>query len=90
MTDWYSWAEKQVIPGLWGRLPEHPEEYQAAMLQATAAKIALEPNTESPGPCSEMWCKGMINMMIQTRPEIESEVVVVSIFSSFHFHQNHD
>ncbi|KAG2083389.1 uncharacterized protein F5147DRAFT_776337 [Suillus discolor] len=74
--DWYSWAEKQVVPGLWGRLPEHPEEYQAAMLQAIIAQIALEPHTESPGPCSEMWCKGMIDMMIQTRLEIESEVAV--------------
>jgi hypothetical protein len=64
-TDWYDWTRRQEIPGLWGKLPEDPAEYQAAMYQAAVAKIALEPNTESPGPCSDMWCNGMIKTMIQ-------------------------
>ncbi|KAG2140458.1 hypothetical protein BD769DRAFT_1384184 [Suillus cothurnatus] len=64
--NWYSWANNQEIPGLWGRLPEHSAEYQTAVLEAIQAKIALEPNMESSGSCSEMWCKGIINMMTQT------------------------
>ncbi|KAG1771557.1 hypothetical protein EV702DRAFT_1048912 [Suillus placidus] len=71
MKDWHSWADKQEIPGLWGRLPDHPAEYQTAMFEATKAKIALEPIMESSGECSEMWCKGIINMMVQIRQEIK-------------------
>jgi hypothetical protein len=66
VKDWYSWANNQEIPRLWGRLPEHSAEYQTAVLEAIQAKIALEPNMESSGSCSEMWCKGIINMMTQT------------------------
>ncbi|KAG2335315.1 hypothetical protein BDR05DRAFT_1038906, partial [Suillus weaverae] len=71
LKDWHSWADKQEIPGLWGRLPDHPAEYQTAMFEATRARIALEPIMESPGECSEMWCKGIINMMVQIRQEIK-------------------
>ncbi|KAG2362882.1 hypothetical protein BDR07DRAFT_1484234 [Suillus spraguei] len=71
--NWHDWAKKQEIPGLWGRLPDHPTEYQTAMFEAIRAKIALEPNTESSGPCSEMWCKGIINMMCKIRQEIQDE-----------------
>lgn len=79
MIDWRSWANKQEIPGLWGRLPEHSAEYQEAMFDATRAKIALEPNTESSGPCSEMWCKGIVNLMVQIRQNI-STVVCMTFF----------
>ncbi|KAG1900829.1 uncharacterized protein F5891DRAFT_980043 [Suillus fuscotomentosus] len=69
--NWHSWANNQEIPGLWGRLPEHPAEYQTAIFEAINAKIALEPNTESSGSCSEMWCKGIINMMVQIKQKIQ-------------------
>ncbi|KAG1845811.1 hypothetical protein F4604DRAFT_1936723 [Suillus subluteus] len=69
--NWHRWADKQEIPGLWGRLPEHSAEYHTIMFEATRAKIALEPTTESSGECSEMWCKGIINMMVQIRQEIK-------------------
>ncbi|KAG2108258.1 uncharacterized protein F5147DRAFT_652976 [Suillus discolor] len=74
--DWHSWANKQEIPRLWGRLPEHSVEYQTVIFEAINAKIALEPNMESSGPCSEMWCKGIINMMIQTKQEIQDRSLV--------------
>ncbi|KAG2045426.1 hypothetical protein BDR06DRAFT_978217, partial [Suillus hirtellus] len=71
--NWHSWANNQEIPGLWGRLPEQPAEYQTAIFEAINAKIALEPNMESSGSCSEMWCKGIIDMMVQTKQKIQDK-----------------
>jgi hypothetical protein len=72
MNDWYNWANNQEISGLWRRLLEHSTEYQTAMLRAIQAKIALKSNIESSGSCSEMWCKGIINMLIQSRQKIQT------------------
>ncbi|KAG2093796.1 hypothetical protein BD769DRAFT_1395279 [Suillus cothurnatus] len=80
--NWHSWANNQEIPGLWGRLPEHSAEYQTAMLEAIQAEIALEPNTESSGPCSEMWCKGIINMIIQPIQDIQTDKSELDVLES--------
>jgi hypothetical protein len=87
MKDWYNWANNQEIPGLWGRLPEHSAEYQTAMLEAIQAKIALEPNMESPGPCSEMWCKGIINILIQPRQKIQTVHIFIFFIHAVTTHQ---
>ncbi|KAG2139972.1 hypothetical protein BD769DRAFT_1384277 [Suillus cothurnatus] len=80
--NWHSWANNQEIPGLWGRLPEHSAEYQTAMLEAIQAEITLEPNTESSGPCSEMWCKGIINMIIQPIQNIQTDKSELDVLES--------
>lgn len=67
-TDWHIWSENQKVPGLWGALPDHPIEYQAATLKAVRAGIALEPNVESSGLSSKVWCKGIMGMMVQAIP----------------------
>ncbi|KAG2048926.1 hypothetical protein BDR06DRAFT_975633 [Suillus hirtellus] len=77
--NWYHWAKEQQIPGLWGTLPKDPAELQAAMLQSAIAGISLEPCVESPGPCSDTWCAGMIHKMMveldHNQPPQEIKVV---------------
>lgn len=57
------------------------------MLQSTIAGISLEPHVESPGPCSDTWCAGMIRKMVveldHNQPPQEIKVVVCILISLY-------